>query len=125
MTILAVKELNIYNGRRPHNIDIQMKQKDLTKPFLMISNLNKSLGLHDLYKINSTLEGLRSYTCTCTTFSTWVHISILHGSQLCGGDCFRAVYCNYYYSTISGCRRSPVANIHPIFTFFFPTPYID
>ena len=38
----------------PHNIGIQMNQKELTKTF-MISNCLKPFGLYDLYKINSAL----------------------------------------------------------------------
>ena len=33
-------------------------QKELTVTFMMISNLNKPFGLHDLYKNNSALYGL-------------------------------------------------------------------
>ena len=34
------------------NIDIQMKRKELTKTFMMISNLNKPFGIHGLCKNN-------------------------------------------------------------------------
>ena len=41
-TAPTLKERKKYNGcrngRRPHNIGIQMKQKELTKTFMMISN---------------------------------------------------------------------------------------
>ena len=33
-----------------------MKQKELTKTFMMSSNLNKHFDLHNLYKINSALS---------------------------------------------------------------------
>ena len=33
-----------------HNIGIQMKWKELTKKFMMISNWKKRFGLHGLYK---------------------------------------------------------------------------
>ena len=37
------------------NIGIQMKHKELTETFMMISNWNKPFGIHDLYKITSAL----------------------------------------------------------------------
>ena len=36
-----------------------MNQKELTKTFMMISNWKNPFGLHDLYKINSALWGLK------------------------------------------------------------------
>ena len=73
--ISALKELNnnYYDGHRPitptcysvfplrmrtktsedyrmYNIGIQMKQKELTKTFMMISNWRKLFGLHRLYR---------------------------------------------------------------------------
>ena len=33
-----------------HNVDIQMKQKELAKTFRIISNWKKTFGLHGLYK---------------------------------------------------------------------------
>ena len=35
-SIPALKELNIYNGRRYHKTGIKMKQKELTKTFMII-----------------------------------------------------------------------------------------
>ena len=37
-----------------------MNQKELTKTFMMISNLKKPFGLHGLYENNSALKGLKS-----------------------------------------------------------------
>ena len=34
-----------------------MNQKELTKPFVMISNLKKLFGLHGLYKIFQHFKG--------------------------------------------------------------------
>ena len=38
-----------------------MKWEELTKIFMMFSNCDKLFGLHDLYKINSALYGLKVY----------------------------------------------------------------
>ena len=40
------------------NICIQMRRKELTKTFMMISNCKKNFGLHGLYENISTLYGL-------------------------------------------------------------------
>ena len=37
----------------------QIKQKQLTKSFMMILNNNKNFGLHDLYKNTSAVKGLK------------------------------------------------------------------
>ena len=39
------------------NIGIQMNQKELTKTFIMISNLKKIFGLHDLYNLIQRCRG--------------------------------------------------------------------
>ena len=49
-----------YSGRRPHNIGVQLKKKELTKTFRMISNLKKTFWFHGLYENISALEGLIS-----------------------------------------------------------------
>ena len=56
---------NIYNGRRPmkyiHDIGVQMKRKELTKTFMMISIGKKSLSSPWFaYKYFSTLIPLTS-----------------------------------------------------------------
>ena len=50
-----------------------MNQKELTKTFMMISNGLKPFGLHDFYKINSALCGLKGYFTTGT--SPWLILS--------------------------------------------------
>ena len=37
----------------------QIKQKQLTKSFMMILNSDKNFGLHDLYKNTSAVKGLK------------------------------------------------------------------
>ena len=45
-----------------------MKRKELTKPFMMISNWLKLFGLHDFWKINSALWGLVKVLITSLAF---------------------------------------------------------
>ena len=40
-----------------HDIGIQMKQKELTKAFMMISNCKKPFDLHGLYNIYQLGKG--------------------------------------------------------------------
>ena len=45
----------MYNSREPHNIGIQIKLKELTKTFMMISKWNKPFDLYGLYSNISAL----------------------------------------------------------------------
>ena len=51
----ALKELKMYNDRRPNNIAIQMKRKEQSKTYLVILNGQTPFGLHGLYKHISAL----------------------------------------------------------------------
>ena len=50
-----------------HNIGIQMKRKQLTKIFMMISNLKKN-GFYGLYKNTLAIYGLNEELRTMLTF---------------------------------------------------------
>ena len=50
MSIPALKEKKIFIKAVTHNTGIQMKRKELTKTFKLISNLKKLFVFHGLYK---------------------------------------------------------------------------
>ena len=48
--IPKLKELKMYNDRRPNNIAIQMKRKEQTKTFMVILNGQNPFSFYGLYK---------------------------------------------------------------------------
>ena len=55
----ALKELTIYNGRRPITYGLQIKQKELTKSFRTFSNWKRPFSLYGLNTNISALWKLR------------------------------------------------------------------
>ena len=46
---VRVKSKHIYNGRIPHNIDTQMKRKELTNTFIVGPLIKPRICLHIMY----------------------------------------------------------------------------
>ena len=64
--------LNIYNGRKTRNIGNQIRRKELTKTFMMISNWKNHFGLHGFYKKIQLCKGLwRNYASQLTWDEIW------------------------------------------------------
>ena len=86
-TVPALKELKYLYLQYTHNIGIQMKRKELTKPFMMISNWKKHFGCDVFLQINLALQGLiHIFTCTWAK-STYQHEDIGDVEEDEGGPC--------------------------------------